>query len=54
MSALRRISDLSKPLKDERRQKAEESHHELARQSEAKLKQAPQSEANVCFCDEQK
>ena len=25
-----------------------ESPHELARQSEAKLKQAPQSEANVC------
>ena len=48
MNALRRISDLSKPLKDERRQKAEESPHELARQSEAKRKQAPQSEENVC------
>ena len=47
MNALRRISDLSKPLKDERRQKAEESPHELARQSEAKRKQAPQSEENV-------
>ena len=45
MNALRRISDLSKPWKDERRG---ESPHELARQSEAKLKQAPQSEANVC------
>ena len=46
MNALRRISDLSKPLKDERR--GHKNHHELARQSEAKLKQAPQSEANVC------
>ena len=35
-----------KPLKDERR--GHKNHHELARQSEAKLKQAPQSEANVC------
>ena len=40
-------------LKDERLTKTEyqtsqESPHELARQSEAKLKQAPQSEANVC------
>ena len=49
MTALRsfdRISDVSKPLKDERR-----GHilpHELVRQSEAKRKQAPQSEANVC------
>ena len=41
-----RISDLSKPLKDERR--GHKNHHELARQSEAKCKQAPQSEANVC------
>ena len=45
MNALRRISDPSKPLKDEHR---EESPHELAHQSEAKLKQASQSEANVC------
>ena len=28
--------------------RTQESPHELARQSEAKLKQAPQSEANVC------
>ena len=35
-----------KPLKDERR--GHKNHHELVRQSEAKLKQAPQSEANVC------
>ena len=41
-----RISDLSKPLKDERR--GHKNHHELARQSGAKLKQAPQSEANGC------
>ena len=46
MNALRRKSDLSKPLKDERR--GHKNHHELARQSEAKLKQAPQSKANVC------
>ena len=50
MNALRRMSDLSslsKPLKDERRGH-KKSPHELARQSEAKLKQARQSEANVC------
>ena len=41
-----RISDLGKPLKDERR--GHTNHHELARQSEAKRKQTPQSEANVC------
>ena len=46
MNSLRRILDLSKPLKDERR--GHKNHHELARQSEAKLKQAPQNEANVC------
>ena len=49
MTALRsfdRVSDLSKPLKDERR--GHKNHDELARQSEAKRKQAPQSEANVC------
>ena len=46
MNALRRKSDISKPLKDEHR--GHKNHHELARQSEAKLKQAPQSEANVC------
>ena len=40
------ISDLSKPLKDERR--GHKDHHELARQSEAKRRQAPQSEANKC------
>ena len=28
--------------------RTQESPHGLARQSEAKLKQAPQSEANVC------
>ena len=28
--------------------RTQESAHELARQSKAKLKQAPQSEANVC------
>ena len=44
-------------LKDERLTKTEyqtsqESPHELARQSEAKLKQAPQSEANVCRDDD--
>ena len=46
MNALRsfdRISGLSKPLKDERREL-----HELARQSEAKRKQAPQSETDAC------
>ena len=37
-----RTADLSKRLKDER------SPSELARQSEGKRKQAPQSEANVC------
>ena len=42
LRSFNRISDLSKPLKDERR------GHKLARQSEAKRKQAPQSEANVC------
>ena len=50
MNALRRfdrISDLSKPLKDER-PRTQELPHELARQSEAKRKQAPQGEANVC------
>ena len=50
MNALRRMSELSslsKPLKDERRGH-KKSPHELARQSEAKLKQARQSEANVC------
>ena len=47
MNALRRKSDLSKPLKDERR--GHKNHHELACQSEAKLKHAPQSEANVCL-----
>ena len=50
MNALRRMSDLSslsKPLKDERRGH-KKSPHELARQSEAKLKKARQSEANVC------
>ena len=49
MNALRsfdRISDLSNPLKDERR--GHKNYHDLARQSEAKRKQAPQSEANVC------
>ena len=39
-------SDHSNPLKDERR--GHKNHHELARQSEVKRKQAPQSEANVC------
>ena len=44
MYALRRqIADLSKRLKDK-----DESPRELARQSEAKRKQSPQSEANVC------
>ena len=49
MAALRsfdRVSDLIKPLKDERR--GHKYYHGLARQSEAKHKQAPQSEANVC------
>ena len=46
MNALQRISDLRKPLKDERL--GHKNHHELARQSEAKLKQAPESEENVC------
>ena len=36
-----RISDLSNPLKDERR--GHTNHHELAHQSEAKRKQTPQS-----------
>ena len=39
-------SDHSKPLKDERQE--HKNHHELARQSEVKRKQAPQSDANVC------
>ena len=44
MYALRRqIADLSKRLKDK-----DESPREFARQSEAKRKQSPQSEANVC------
>ena len=42
-----RIADVSKRLKDQRRGHTE-SQSELARQSEAKRKQAPQSEANVC------
>ena len=42
------LSSLSKPLKDERRGH-KKSPHELARQSEAKLKQARQSEANRDF-----
>ena len=55
MYALRRFSKL---LKDERftktikdlskRLRTHESPRELVRQSEAKRKQAPQSEANVC------
>ena len=44
MHALRRqTTDLRKRLKDK-----DESPRELARQSEAKRKQSPQSEANVC------
>ena len=44
MHALRRqTADLRKRLKDK-----DESPRELARQSEAKRKQSPQSEANVC------
>ena len=44
MHALRRqIADLSRRLKDK-----DESPRELARQSEAKRKQSPQSETNVC------
>ena len=43
---LDRISDISKPLKDGRR--GHKNHHVLVRQREAKLKQAPQSKANVC------
>ena len=56
-----RVAELSKRLKDKRFPKAEyqqkfekwtprthESPRELARQSEAKRKQAPQSEAKVC------
>ena len=45
MNALRikhRIKDISKRLR------THESPRELVRQSEAKRKQAPQSEANVC------
>ena len=45
MNALRikhRIKDISKRLR------THESPRELVRQSEAKGKQAPQSEANVC------
>ena len=38
----RQIADLSKRLKDK-----DESSRELARQSEAKRKQSPQSEANA-------
>ena len=56
-----RVAELSKRLKDKRFPKAEyqqkfekwtprthESPRELARQSEAKRKQEPQTEANVC------
>ena len=45
MNALRikdRVKDISKRLR------THESPRELVRQSEAKRKQAPQSEANVC------
>ena len=47
MYALRRFSTL---LKDElfKKTRTHELPRELARQSEAKRKQAPQSEANVC------
>ena len=48
MNALRReIAHLSKRLEDERKRK-HESPRELTRQSEAKRRQSPQSEANVC------
>ena len=48
MYALRRqIADLSKRLKDEHREHTK-SPREFARQNEAKRKQPPQSEANVC------
>ena len=40
------MADLNKRLQDERR--THESPRELALQSEAKRKQAPQSEAKVC------
>ena len=43
-----RVADLNKRLKDERGRRTQESPRELARQSEVKRKQAPQSEANVC------
>ena len=47
MYALRRVSTL---LKDERftKTRTHELPRELARQSEAKRKQVPQKEANVC------
>ena len=47
MYALRRVSTL---LKDERftKTRTHELPRELVRQSEAKRKQAPQKEANVC------
>ena len=42
-----RIAELNKRLKDET-PRTRESPGELARQSEAKRKQGPKSEANVC------
>ena len=48
MNALRRQNIRAQQTFERLTPRTEESPRELARQSEAKRKQAPQSEANVC------
>ena len=48
MNALRRQNVRPQQTFERRTPRTQESPHELARQNEAKRKQAPQSEANVC------
>ena len=48
MNALRRQNIRPQQTFERWTPRTQESPHELARQSEAKRKQAPQSEANVC------
>ena len=48
MNALRRQNIRPQQIFERWTPRTQESPHELARQSEAKGKQAPQSEANVC------
>ena len=48
MNALRRQNIRAQQTFERLTPRTEESLRELARQSEAKRKQAPQSEANVC------